>query len=528
MRNLLRPILLTALLMGGTAVAEVAEVAEVAGSGDGIPADINLDFERSGFGTSALPIWSELGAFESLAISRMPSARAGDADALLALYLLASGEPVTLGDYYGLRDEIDSWIAELPLSGGLQPATDAHRLFVSMHSRYLGTDLVSNDMPAMYREEQSQLSRVFSHGEFNCISSAMLYVVAARKLDLPVDGVVLPSHAFVQLRLPGRTVEVETTSFTGFDVPHDEAFYSADYSDWFSARSLAPPTYEDYLDRDIVSPYELGIFNMINQHTAEAVMPYRDRMRLAELRGYYRPWDESAQKSRLAYYYQEYVHLREQQDFPTALRMYRRLGNYLEELSEQRFDDDEIPVLLTAVQAQMADTLVKTGDEEAGLALARHLLQTREFPDTARTVESHLFSVVSRYAVDRAEQADYPGARLAFNALEFQCLQNRVCNSGLAQVYSAWAMHYVEDRDWERSADVYREYLLLDSSSSLSEHFSTNLERVYLNWAAHEEWNGEWETAMALLNQCTQLLNQANECESALAKLDAKRDEGFL
>ncbi len=506
MRSLLPTLLLTALLVCGKAVAEV-----------------QLSFDRSAFGGPALPIWSELDDFERWAVSRIPAARDGDADALLALYLLSSGEPLPLADFFELRDELDEWIAGIPLSDGSQPDADAHRLFVAMHSRYLGTDLASNDTPVMYREEQSQLSRLFSTGEFNCISSAMLYVVAARKLQLPVDGVVLPSHAFVQLRLPGGTVEVETTSFTGFDVPHDEAFYSSEYSDWFSARSLAPPTYEDYLDRDIVSPYELGIFNMINQHTAEAEMPYRDRMRLAELRGYYRPWDESAQKSRLAYYYQEYVHLRENGDFDTALRMYQQLENYLVDLGERRFEDEEIPVLLTAVQAQMADTLGRTGDEDAGLALARHLLQTREFPDTARTVESHLFSVVSRYAVDRAERADYPGARLAFNALEFQCLKNKVCNSGLAQVYSAWAMHYVEDRDWERSADVYREYLLLDSSSKLSQHFTTNLERVYLNWAAHEEWNGQWETAMGLLNQCTQLLDTASECETALAKLDAKR-----
>ncbi len=528
MRDLLLPLLLTALLHCSAAAAEIAAVSSGGEALQSGLSEANLDFARDGFGNSHLPIWSELDPFAQLSVSRMPAARAGDADALLALYLLASGEPVSVSEYRRVRDDIDAWIAGLPLSDGQKPATDAHRLFVSMHSRYLGTDLVSNDMPAMYREEQSQLSKVFSSGEFNCISSAMLYVVAARKLDLPVDGVVLPSHAFVQLRLPGRTVEVETTSFTGFDVPHDEAFYSADYSDWFSARSLAPPTYEDYLERDIVSPYELGIFNMINQHTSEAAMPYRDRLRLAELRGYYRPWDESAQKSRLAYYYQEYVHLRESDDFATALRMYRQLDGYLQDLAQQRFEDEEIPVLLTAVQAQMADTLVKTGDEEGGLALARHLLQTRYFPESARTVESHLFSVVSRYAVDRAEQADYPGARLAFNALEYQCLQNRVCNSGLAQVYSAWAMHYVEDRNWERSADVYREYLLLDSSSNLSQHFSTNLERVYLNWAAHEEWNGEWETAMALLNQCTQLLSEASECESALAQLDAKRDKGFL
>ena len=353
-------------------------------------------------------------------------------------------------------------------------------------------------------------------------------MVAARKLDLDVAGVILPSHAFVQLNFPNRVVEVETTSFNGFDIPHNEDFYAADSNAWFSDRSLEPPTWEDYQGREIVSPFDLGVFNMTNQHTSQERMAYRDRMRLAELHAHYTPWSEPAQKSRLAYYYQEFVYLRDNEDYVTARRMYDQLGGYLLSLEGLSFVDEEVDILLTAVQAQMADTLVRTGDQEAGLALARRLLQSRDFPTDAQVVESHLFSVVSGYAVNQAEQSQYPEARLAFDALEVQCLQNKVCNSGLAQVYSAWALHYVEDEDWERSADIYREYLLLDSNSKLSQYFTDNLQRVYLNWAASEEWNGEWETAVAVLNQCTQLLQEASDCESMLAKLDEKLNSGLL
>ncbi len=492
-------------------------------------AEESLDFDRSGFGKHPLPIWSELGEFESYAVRRVPAARAGDADALLALYLLASGEPVDMEDYDRARLHIDAWVGALPLSGDPgQARRDARRLFIGMHTEYLGTELSSTAMPTQYREEQSQLSKIFTNGEFNCISSSLLYVVAARKLELDAEGVILPSHAFVQVNFPNQVVEVETTSFNGFDIPHDEAYYAAESNVWFDERSLEPPTWEDYQNREILSPFDLGVFNMTNQHTAKERMPYRDRMRLAELRAHYAPWDESSHKSRLAYYYQEFVHLRETDDYATARRMYDSLGGYLAGLAERRFDDDEIPILLTAVQAQQADTLVRSGSQEEGLKLARELLQSRSFPREAQVVESHLFSVVSGYAVARAEGADYPGARVAFDALEVQCLQNKVCNSGLAQVYSAWAMHYVEDQNWERSADIYREYLLLDSSSKLSEYFTDNLERVYLNWASSEEWNGEWETALAVLNQCTQLLDKASECEAMLTELDAKRDSGLL
>lgn len=488
-----------------------------------------LAFDRSGFGGAELPIWSGLNEFEDWASAQLPAARSGDADALLALYLLASGERFETTEYLRYRNRMNAWLEELPLSGDPdRRARDARRLFVGMHSEYFGSEYSSTGMPDNYLEEQSQLARIFETGEFNCISSALLYLVAARKLDLDVEGVVLPSHAFVQVELPGEIIEIETTSFNGFGITHDEAFYALDANEWFDQRDLEPPSYQDYLAREIMSPYELGLFNMINQHTAEERMPYQDRMRLAELRGHLLPGDESAQKSRLAYYYQEFAYLREQGNYRTARRMYQRIGPWLTDLESGGPGDWELPALLTAVQAQMADTLARTGETEAALALARRLLQTREFPEEVGSVESHLFAVISGYAVELADREDYPSARLAFDALELQCLQNKVCNSGLAQVYSAWALHFVDSKNWERSADIYREYLLLDSSSKLSEHFVTNLERVYLNWAASEEWHGQWETAMAVLNQCTQMLATAPQCEVALQQLDDKYEAGYL
>ena len=43
-----------------------------------------------------------------------------------------------------------------------------------------------------------------------------------------------------------------------------------------------------------------------------------------------------------------------------------------------------------------------------------------------------------------------------------------------------------------------------------------------------EEWSGEWESAMGLLNQCTQALDEAKRCASALQELDDKHDSGYL
>jgi len=143
-------------------------------------------------------------------------------------------------------------------------------------------------------------------------------------------------------------------------------------------------------------------------------------------------------------------------------------------------------------------------------------------------VENQLFSVISQYAVTRAEAEDYPGAREAFSSVESQCLQNKLCNSGLAHVYSSWAMHYVESRDWQSTVHVYQEYLQLDSSSSLSGHFTSNLERAYLNWSARVEWEGDWQAALALLERCATELEQAQACHDAGRKLAARHRPGLL
>lgn len=488
-----------------------------------------LHIDRSGFGNSALPIWSELTPFEETVIADASAARAGDADALLGLYLVAGGESRDWASFRYYQQEIDSWLAENKLGRKGGDARRGRDLYIGMHREFFGPEPAPMSVPDNYRAEQSQLSEIFESERFNCISSSMLYIVIARKAGLDVDGVVLPSHAFVQLNTEdGNVLEIETTSLAGFGQVHDEAFYDSSTGNWFSDRDLAPPTFEDYLDREIVSPYELGLFNMTNQHTAEDRMSHADRMRLAEIRAQQMPRDVAAQKSRLAYYYQEFAHFSDRGDYVSAMRMFDQVGPYLDDQAFRHRDDPEFVSLLTAVEAQRAETLVQQGRQQEGLELARALLQDRNLEVDPFGVENHLFSVISRYAVNRADDADYPGAREVFNSLEDQCLQNKVCNSGLAHVYSTWALHYVEDRNWRRSVDVYQEYLLLDNSSNISRHFSTNLERAYLNWAAVEEWSGEWESAMGLLNQCTQALDGAERCASALRELDEKHDSGYL
>ena len=208
-----------------------------------------------------------------------------------------------------------------------------------MHERFLGytsAQNTENKAPASYRIEQSQLTKIFQTKYFNCISSSMLYILLAKKAGMHTQGVVLPSHAFVQLEFPdGQVVEVETTSLQGYDLIHDSEFYISSARSWYSDRVLEDPTYADYLARQIVSPYQLGLQNMSHQHTNEDRMPYADRMRLAELRAIQLPQDVKAQKHRLYYYQREFEYLNNQQNYATAARINGKIELYISHMVEQ-------------------------------------------------------------------------------------------------------------------------------------------------------------------------------------------------
>lgn len=66
-------------------------------------------------------------------------------------------------------------------------------------------------------ESQTRVDRAVLTGEYNCVSSAVLYAYLAKKAGLSVSGVRTPDHALCVVDLPGRPVDVETTNRYGFD-----------------------------------------------------------------------------------------------------------------------------------------------------------------------------------------------------------------------------------------------------------------------------------------------------------------------
>lgn len=74
-----------------------------------------------------------------------------------------------------------------------------------------------------YQREQTDLTTLLDSGNYNCVSSALLYLLAARHLGLDVRAIEVPDHAFVVLYDGTRHVDVETTTVEGFDPDADAA-----------------------------------------------------------------------------------------------------------------------------------------------------------------------------------------------------------------------------------------------------------------------------------------------------------------
>ena len=144
-------------------------------------------------------------------LERALTAHAGDGKlegtTLLDAALLASGvpEPRIAAEAKRVREALAPAIAHARREK--DEGARGKALLVALHDTVL----------RRYEFTATELHQVVRTGEFNCLSSALLYLVAAEGLLQTARGVVTPHHAFVRVTLGTRVVDVETTSRAGFD-----------------------------------------------------------------------------------------------------------------------------------------------------------------------------------------------------------------------------------------------------------------------------------------------------------------------
>jgi tetratricopeptide (TPR) repeat protein len=136
---------------------------------------------------------------------------------LLFESLRAAGkEPASWAAY---EASLRKLIGEIDRSLGTQsPYRTARKIHKILHQSFL----------RRYEAAADGLDAILDRGEYNCLSSSLLYGIVARAFGLEPRVVEVPRHVYVRLKLGSRVVDVETTSRLGFDFrqrpePEDQA-----------------------------------------------------------------------------------------------------------------------------------------------------------------------------------------------------------------------------------------------------------------------------------------------------------------
>ncbi len=489
---------------------------------------------RSDFGRNNLGLWSHLTPFELQTLNSHELAINNDPDALLALYLLASGDVRQQEDFDRIRDQLNDWIKNQRqrVARGVDAKARAELLHLAMHENFF-IPSTNTDMPKGYDDNQSQLSKIFTDKTYNCISSALLYIVLTRHFGFEPEGVLLPSHAFVQLNFRnGQELEVETTSRNGFNVLHDEKYYrdiANDQQSWYVERSLTPSSYEDYLQRRILSPVELGLENMWHQHTSPERMAFIDRMRVAEIRALLQPSNRIAQFNRLGFYLREFNQWH-QSDVALLERMFNQIEPYLYSLNDATFYDDEFRTQLTQAQYAMAFVFAQGERREDGLKLAQSLL--RELNPNSQENQSlqlKLFEIFFKQAGKKLVAGEPLNAIGILEGIEPQCFNSTPCMGSYAQVYQAALQSYSQEASWSEVTAIGLDYLARVPPSKQMAQIATTTSNAYLYWAQDLLQEAEIEDAKTVLRSCVDKMPLAGKaCQENLDSVIAKDEQGLL
>lgn len=122
-----------------------------------------------------------------------------------------------------------------------------------MHKNYL----------RQYSLNQTRLDVLFDKGTFNCVSSAVLYLILGVSVNLDVQGVMTHDHAFVtvNIRDGAQKIDVETTNEYGFD-PGTQKEFSDEFGRVTGFAYVDP---KNYGDRSSVSQLELVSLILMNR-----------------------------------------------------------------------------------------------------------------------------------------------------------------------------------------------------------------------------------------------------------------------
>ena len=419
---------------------------------------------RPGYCNADLHLWWPLTAPEVLALQGVEKAKAGDPHALLALAILASGAPRDAAAYDTYERRLDSFVTDArPFVDG---ATDdwhhGYELNRAMH-RALFTGGGGGELGS-YELNQSRVAGIFDTGRQNCISSAMLFSVLARSFGIPVRGVLVPTHAFIEMGPPGgKTLEVETTSATGFDLVHDERFFREGAAKWSSSRGLRPVTLEEYEHRQVVEPYRLMADGMAQQ-AGRSTSSKEDKYRLMEAAAAVDPDSVEWQRFRAQVYLLEANDLFKAGAQHTVVRLFDCVGPSLSAVMAHAKDPETLRAL-TWARWNYANALQVTGRSEEAVRIADDAIDRIDAAwEESDRLRENFYAILIERMLELMAAKDFAGATKAVHRHLDGCRAMPVCAKDLDIVYHNWSVDYRRQSiahqnagDWQAARQVLRE-----------------------------------------------------------------------
>ena len=104
-----------------------------------------------------------------------------------------------------------------------------------------------------YSLYQTRVDTIFTNGRYNCVSSAVLYMILCKSLGISSFGVITRAHAFVKVGVGEIEYDVETTNRYGFNPGNRKEFH--DEFGRLTGFSYVPP--QNYRDRQTIGDIEL-------------------------------------------------------------------------------------------------------------------------------------------------------------------------------------------------------------------------------------------------------------------------------
>ena len=104
-----------------------------------------------------------------------------------------------------------------------------------------------------YSLTQTRVDTIFTNGRYNCVSSAVLYMIFCEYSGINSSGVITRDHALLTVHISGEDIDVETTNRHGFDPGNRREFH--DQFGRLTGFTYVPA--RNYRDRQTINKMEL-------------------------------------------------------------------------------------------------------------------------------------------------------------------------------------------------------------------------------------------------------------------------------